>query len=114
MRLTQCACGSSTFAAVVENCPGQRIRHGLFMATRAAWRGKRNVPRKPSPLPLGGLIFVIGETGAASSVNEKSGEAIWQQRAGGEYFAAPVASRGLDWLFGENGRAIALQPGRAQ
>ncbi len=61
---------------------------------------------------MDGLIYMIGDTGIASCVDAKTGEVIWQQRVGGEYSASPVYAGGLLWLFAEDGRAIALKPGR--
>jgi outer membrane protein assembly factor BamB len=86
---------------------------GLLTDPHVVWRVKRGVPNKPSILLIDDLIYMIGDTGIASCIDAKSGEQVWQKRIGGEYSASPVYADGKIWLFSEDGKTIALKPGRS-
>ena len=85
---------------------------GDVTESHVAWRLGRGVPKKPSLLLLGDLIFMIGDTGIASAVEAKSGELIWTARLDGAYSASPVAAEGRVYLFSEEGKATVIDAAR--
>ncbi|MFN0119713.1 MAG: PQQ-binding-like beta-propeller repeat protein [Blastocatellia bacterium] len=85
---------------------------GLAADSQVAWKLSRGVPNKPSLLLIDDLLYLISDTGIASAVEAKTGNIVWTERIGGEYSASPVYADGAVWLFSEDGRAIALKPGR--
>ncbi|KAB2675115.1 MAG: PQQ-binding-like beta-propeller repeat protein [Verrucomicrobia bacterium] len=77
-----------------------------------AWRTKRNVPKKPSLLLLDDLLYGIDETGIATCWEAKTGTVVWNERIGGNYSAAPVATREHLYFCSEEGRVTVVATGR--
>jgi outer membrane protein assembly factor BamB len=77
--------------------------------THVAWRLLKGVPKKPSLLLLGDMIFMIGDTGVASAVAAKTGEVAWTARLDGSYSASPIAADGRVYVFSEEGKATVLE-----
>jgi outer membrane protein assembly factor BamB len=85
---------------------------GHVTEARVIWRLGRAVPRKPSLLLVGDLIFMIGDSGIASCVEARTGAVVWTARAGGSYSASPVWAAGRVYLFSEEGKATVIEAGR--
>ena len=85
---------------------------GLIADTHVVWKVKRGVPNKPSILLVDDVIYMIGDTGIATSIDAKTGEQVWQQRIGGQYSASPLYADGRLWFFSEDGKTTVLKPGR--
>ena len=45
-------------------------------------------------------------------LDAKTGERVWQERAGGVFTASPVAADGRIYLVSETGETVVLQAGR--
>jgi outer membrane protein assembly factor BamB len=86
--------------------------NGVITDTHVVWKAKRSVSNKPSILLIDDLIYFISDTGIASCVEAKTGEAVWQKRIGGEYSASPVYADGRIWMFSEDGKAFVIKAGR--
>lgn len=76
-----------------------------------AWKVRRSVPRKPSLLLEGELLFGIADGGIASCWEARTGREVWQERVGGNYSASPIAAEGRIYLFSEEGKATVLEAG---
>lgn len=65
---------------------------GDVSATNLAYKleGSATMPYVPTPIALGDLLFLISDKGTASCFNAKTGEKVWQQRLGGNFFGSPV------------------------
>ena len=87
-------------------------QNGLLKDSSIVWRVKRSVSNKPSILLVGDLIYMINDTGIATCLESATGEIVWQNRIGGEYSASPVYADGKIWIFGEDGKTRAFEPGR--
>ena len=85
---------------------------GDVTATHVVWRLARGVPNKPSILFVDGLIYMINDTGVASSVDAKTGALVWQSRVGGMFSASPLYAGGRIYLFDEEGKTTVLEAGR--
>jgi len=79
---------------------------------RVVWKTKRNVPKKPSLLLVGDLLFAIDDGGVASCLEAKTGAEIWRERVGGNYSASPVSAEGRIYFFSEEGKATVIGAGR--
>jgi outer membrane protein assembly factor BamB len=97
---------SSPFLAIR---PGGR---GDITNTHVAWNVGAGAPYVSSLIHHDGLLFFVTEQGIANCIDAKTGERVWQERVGGVYSASPIAADGKIYLFGENGEAIVLKPGR--
>lgn len=76
------------------------------------WRTKKNVPKKPSLLLQDGLLYGVDEAGIATCWEALTGNVVWNERVGGNYSAAPVATRDRLYLCSEEGRVTVLATGR--
>jgi len=62
---------------------------------REVYRLTRNVPHCPTPLVVGGLMFLWTDRGILACVEAETGKEVWVQRIGGEFFASPVCAGGI-------------------
>jgi outer membrane protein assembly factor BamB len=76
------------------------------------WRVTRSMPSKPSPLLVGGLIFVVDDGGLASCLDANTGQEIWRERIGGNYSASPLFAEGRLYFFSEEGKTTVVKAGR--
>jgi outer membrane protein assembly factor BamB len=76
------------------------------------WRVTRSMPSKPSPLLVGGLIFVVDDGGLASCLDANTGQEIWRERLGGNYSASPLFAEGRLYFFSEEGKTTVVKAGR--
>ena len=79
---------------------------------QVAWRTKRNVPKKPSLLLLGDLLYTIDDNGVATCLEAESGKVVWNERIGGNYSAAPIAADGRIYFCSEEGKTTVVALGR--
>jgi outer membrane protein assembly factor BamB len=86
---------------------------GDVTSSHIAWRTKKGVGHKPSPLLVDDLIYTISDEGLAACLDAKSGEEVWQQRIGGAYSASPLFADGAIYFFADDGTATAVAQGRA-
>lgn len=82
---------------------------GDVTGSHVAWRLGKGVPKKPSLLLVGDLLFMIGDSGVASCVSAKSGDVLWTARLDGSYSASPVAAEGRVYFFSEEGKATVIE-----
>ena len=85
---------------------------GDVTGTHVVWRAKGGVPQKPSILLIGDLIFMVSDTGIATSLDAKTGEVVWKSRVDGTYSASPVAAGGRIYAFSEDGKTTVFEAGR--
>jgi outer membrane protein assembly factor BamB len=86
---------------------------GDVTATHVAWRLTRGVPKKPSLLLDGDLVYMLGDSGVVSAVEARTGEVVWTGRVEGTYSASPLLAGGRLYTFSEDGKTTVLQAGRA-
>jgi outer membrane protein assembly factor BamB len=78
-----------------------------------AWKSKRNVPRKPSLILHGDLLFGIEDDGGMASCYEAaSGTEVWRERLGGTYSASPILAGNRIYCFNEEGKTTVIEAGR--
>lgn len=85
---------------------------GDVTETHVAWIQKRGMPSKPSPLLIDGLVYTVEDKGVLSCLDVLTGEAVWQERIGGNHSASPVYAGGHIYTFAEDGRSVVFKPGR--
>lgn len=76
------------------------------------WRAKKGVPSIPSPLLVGGEIYMVSDKGVATCLDALTGETLWSERLGGNFCASPLLADGAIWLCNREGSVFALAPGR--
>jgi outer membrane protein assembly factor BamB len=85
---------------------------GDVTESHVAWRLNKGVPKKPSLLLLGDLLFMISDNGIASCVEAKTGQLVWTSRLDGSYSASPVSAEGRIYFLSEEGKATVIEAGR--
>jgi outer membrane protein assembly factor BamB len=86
---------------------------GDVTGTHVAWRSTRGVPKKPSLLLVGDLLFMVNDGGIVTSLDAKTGGEVWTARLTDSYSASPLAADGKIYFFSEDGKATVIEAGRA-
>ena len=77
-----------------------------------AWRSKRQVPSKPSPLLVDDRLYMVSNGGIATCLDARSGNSAWVERLDGDYSASPVYADGRIYFLSEGGLVTVLAPGK--
>jgi outer membrane protein assembly factor BamB len=85
---------------------------GVVTDTHVLWKQKRAVPRRPSLLLLGDLLFMVNDAGVAACVEADTGKEVWRKRIGGEFSASPIYANGRIYCFDQEGTATILKADR--
>ena len=73
-----------------------------------AWQIRKSAPYVPTSLALGELLFLWSEGGIVTCVRAATGEAVWQERVGGNYFSSPVCADGKLINLSTTGEVVVL------
>ncbi|OHB86275.1 MAG: quinonprotein alcohol dehydrogenase [Planctomycetes bacterium RBG_16_64_12] len=82
---------------------------GVVTDTHVAWQYKRTVPRRPSLLLVGDLLFMVDDDGVAACLEAKSGKEVWSERLGGNYSASPIYAEGRVYFFDQSGKSTVIE-----
>jgi len=74
---------------------------GDVTKTHIAWEQTKGVPRIPSFVYVKPYLFTITETGVAMCLKADSGEIVWQERVGGNFWSSPVVAEGRIYFLNE-------------
>lgn len=85
---------------------------GDVTGTHVAWRVTRGAPKKPSPLLVEDLLFMINDTGIVTCLEAKTGAEVWTGRLTDSYSASPIAAGGRVYFFSEDGKTTVIEAGR--
>lgn len=77
-----------------------------------AWKETKRGPAKPSPLVVGGEVYVIEDGGIASCLDAATGTAHWSERTGGNYSASPLYADGKIYFCSQEGKVTVVAPGK--
>ncbi|MCO8122287.1 PQQ-binding-like beta-propeller repeat protein [Stieleria sp. TO1_6] len=75
------------------------------------WSGRKSVAKKSSPLMVDGLMYMNSDDGVISARDPKTGDVVWQKRAGGSFAASPIYAAGRIYMFSIEGEILTLRPG---
>ena len=76
-----------------------------------AYEVRRSAPYVPTPLALGPLVFLWSDAGVVTCVRAETGEAVWQERVGGNFFSSPVCADGKLINVSTSGEVVVLAAG---
>jgi outer membrane protein assembly factor BamB len=103
--------GGLLFCTSGRNGPTLAVAPGAGRAT-LVWSSPRGGPHVPSPLVLGGAIYLLNDRGIVSCLDAKDGSTIYQQRLKGKFYASPVSAGELIYLTNEDGETTVIRSGR--
>ena len=84
---------------------------GDVTGTHVSWTGKKQVPKRSSPLLVGDELYMVSDKGVASCLDARTGKVHWTERILGDCSASPVFADGRVYFFGEDGRTTVVRPG---
>ncbi len=76
------------------------------------WDTSSGMPRTPSPLLIGEMLFTVSDTGTAMCLDATTGERIWRGHARGHHAASPLYADGRIYCFNQDGKTTVLKAGR--
>lgn len=82
---------------------------GDVTATHVVWKFLRTAPKRPSPLLVDSLMFLVNDDGIAACVDAREGAGIWTHRLGGKYSASPLYNQGRVYFFDEDGETRVIE-----
>ena len=86
---------------------------GDITDTHVAWRvAGKEVPKQPSPVLVGELIYMVSNEGIASCVDALTGEMVWSERIGGNFMASPIYADGRIYASNMQGETTVMKAGR--
>lgn len=78
-----------------------------------AWRSNKSIPKRPSQLLIGDLLYMINDSGVASCVDAVAGNEVWTTRLPkGDYWASPLYADGLIYGFSQDGQVPVFKAAR--
>lgn len=79
--------------------------------THVTWSRRKVVPKKSSPLLIGGFLFMVSDEGIASCSNPLTGEVIWAERLKikGQCASSPIHASGRIYSFSSAGDCIVFK-----
>ena len=84
---------------------------GDVTASHVVWKHRKGVPAKPTPVIVGEAIYMVSDSGVASSIEVVTGKLLWQTRVGGEFSASPLVADGRIYVPDHDGKTVVLAPG---
>ncbi len=76
------------------------------------WTTPRNVPRTPSPVLVGDLLFTINDSGIVVCLDTATGEQIWRERIRGHHAASLLYADGNIYTFNQTGKSTVFRAAR--
>lgn len=73
---------------------------------------KGSLPYVVTPIACGGLLFSWFDKGVVTCLETATGEVLWRERIGGEYFGSPVCVNGRLYCISREGEVVVLAASR--
>lgn len=86
---------------------------GDVTTSHIAWKATKSIPRIPSPIVVGDLLYLTGEDGGLQCLEAATGTEVWKERIGGNYAASPICAGGLLYFCSQQGKTTVVKAGRA-
>lgn len=82
------------------------------ISNQIAWKTNKSVPKRPSEILVGNLLFMMNDGGVASCLDALTGDIIWSKRLPGEYWSSPLLANGLIYCFSQTGEIQVFRAAR--
>lgn len=76
---------------------------------KEVFRVDKSAPLTPTPIVVGGLLFLWADEGIVSCVDATTGESHWRKRVGGTYYGSPVAVGEHIYCASRDGEMLVLR-----
>ncbi|MFV1968084.1 MAG: PQQ-binding-like beta-propeller repeat protein [Pirellulaceae bacterium] len=84
---------------------------GNVTDTHVAWHVTNARCYVPSPVVVGGYLFIADDRGTANCFEASTGRRLWQERLGKHYSASLVTARGYVFFLADDGIMKIIEPG---
>lgn len=98
--------GRTELLAVRVDGPGRITEDSVL------WRTSSSMPRTPSPVLVGDLLFTISDTGTGVCLEATTGRVVWKDHVRGHYAASLLYSDGHLYCFNQDGKATIFKASR--
>ena len=78
-------------------------------AARLLHRPEKDLPYVPTPLAIGGHVFLIDDRGTASCLEMKTGNVLWRERITGPTYTSPVSDGDRIFAISRKGELVVLK-----
>ena len=86
---------------------------GDVTSSQVAWSTTRGTPHIPSPVIVGGLMYLVTDKGGiARCLDARTGQEVWKKRLGGNHWASPVYAGGNLYFANKRGAVDVLVASR--
>jgi len=86
--------------------------NGDVSETNVVWKLRKSIPKAPSLLLIGDLLFFVNDDGVAQCIEAKTGHIFWTERIGGKHWASPVFADGCIYFIDRDGVVTMIEPSR--
>ncbi|MCD6052292.1 MAG: Pyrrolo-quinoline quinone [Verrucomicrobia bacterium] len=73
------------------------------------WEMKKSAHYVPTPVVVGDLLFGWSDAGIVTCMKGPTGEVLWQERAGGNFFGSPIVVDGKIYAIATNGEVVVVK-----
>ena len=88
--------------------------NGDITESHRLWKFGPGSPDAPTPVCLGGRVYMVKDNGVAACLDLENGDSVWQKRLDeGPYRASTVAGDGKVYLLSRNGVCTVIEAGPA-
>lgn len=84
------------------------VNTGSTVDTTEAWRTNKQTPHVPTPVVYKDWLFLWSDQGIVSCLDKATGDSIWKQRVGGNYFGSPVCVGGRLYCMDLDGNVAVI------
>jgi outer membrane protein assembly factor BamB len=100
--------GGGTTAQAVGVRPGSRQGN---VPPKVEYQPARGFSYVPTPIAVGEYIFFWNDAGIVTCIKAATGEELWKERVGGDFFASPIAVNGKLYGINAHGELVVLEAG---
>jgi outer membrane protein assembly factor BamB len=86
--------------------------HGDVTGTHVVWEYTKSMPRHPTPLLIGDLLYVLDDAGVVTCLEATTGKVVFAERIGGDHWSSPLYGDGRIYCFSQQGKTTVLAPER--
>ncbi|MFV1967521.1 MAG: PQQ-binding-like beta-propeller repeat protein [Pirellulaceae bacterium] len=86
--------------------------NGDVSESHVVWSLRKGMPKAPSSLLIGDLLFVVNDDGVVHCVEARTGRVVWRERIGGNHWASPVFADGCIYFVSREGEVTLIEPSR--
>jgi outer membrane protein assembly factor BamB len=104
------ACGDgTTVREVVAIRPYPASNAGASVSKpQVAYHISKISPYVPTPVVKDGMMFMWADNGVVTCVKAETGETIWRERVGGEFYGSPVCAGETLWAMSRKGKLVGV------